>query len=112
MTPLDLAAAWVRAGGGQGKEREALVKALHGATLAAGVGEWVVPSGKGVATLEGALRCWKAAARRRIASAPRGARPKTRVPVTVWATAEAAERLRRGERVSIMNTTAVGVRDE
>ena len=107
MEPIELAVLWVRANGGQGRERDALVKALHSATLAAGVGEWVAPSGKGVATLEGALRCWKAAARRRIAAAPRGARPRTRVPVRVWATAEAAERLRRGERVSIMNTTAV-----
>lgn len=109
MEPIELAIAWVRAGGGHGKERDALVMALHSATLDAGVGEWVVPSGRGVATLEGALRCWKAAARRRIAAAPRGARPRTRVPVTVWATAEAAERLRRGERVSIMSTTAVEV---
>ena len=109
MEPIELAVLWVRAGGRQGSERDALVKALHSATLAAGVGEWVVPSGKGVATLEGALRCWKSAARRRIAAAPRGARPKTRVPVTVWATAEAAERLRRGERVSITGATLVEV---
>jgi len=107
MEPIELAVLWVRAGGRQGSERDALVKALHSATLAAGVGEWVVPSGKGAATLEGALRCWKAAARRRIAAAPRGARPKTRVPVTVWATAEAAERLRRGEAVTITGAVMV-----
>ena len=35
MTPLDLAVAWVHAGGGQGKEREALVKAREADAVAA-----------------------------------------------------------------------------
>lgn len=114
MEPIESAVAWVRAGGGHGAERDALVKALHSATLAAGVGEWVAPSGVGVATLEGALKLWKAKAHRTIAAVDRERGPGgyvlvERVPRLVTVTPGIAYRLDRGETVTITGATLVEV---
>ena len=111
MTPLDLAVAWVRAGGREGVEREALVRSLHGPSLAAGVG-WAIPGGGGVPDdrKEHALRLWKAAARRAIATADRSRGPgdgvmAPRVPRMVLVTHASAYRLDRGEVVTITGAT-------
>jgi len=116
VTALDLAVAWVRAGGREGADREALVRALHGPSLAAGVG-WACPGGGGVHDdhKERALRLWKAAARRAIARegrAPTGGRPVgERVEVRVLVTLAVAAKLARGERVKAADVMPVdGVR--
>ena len=104
MTPLDLAMAWVRAGGREGAEREALVRSLHSPSLAAGV-PWVTPNGS-ASDSDRALRLWKAAAHRAIAKGdrmrgPGGGVMAPRVPRTVLVTEKQAAALDRGEVVRV-----------
>lgn len=111
MTPLAAAIAWVHAGGKAGPEREALVRSLHGPTLAAGVSEWVTPSGLG-ADKAAALTLWKAAAKRALkVRGGAGAKPAPRVPRTVLVTERMAASLDRGETVVITGATLAEVCD-
>lgn len=111
VPPLALAIGWVNAGGKAGPEREALVRGLHGPTLAAGVGEWVTPSGLG-ADKERALALWKAAAKRALKGrGSAGRTPAERVKATVWVTLEARAKLDRGETVTITGATLAEVCD-
>jgi hypothetical protein len=111
VIPLALAIAWVHAGGKAGPEREALVRSLHGPTLAAGVGEWVTPNGLG-ADQAAALALWKAAAKRALKGrGSAGAKPAERVPATVWVTLGMRAKLDRGETVTITGATLVEVCD-
>ena len=104
MTALELAVAWVNAGGGEGAEREALVRSLHGPSLAAGV-PWVCPSGVGVRTKARCLVLWKSAARRAIArgavEAVNGRPLVERVECRVLLTPRDAARLKPDEDVLV-----------
>jgi len=108
VSPLDLAVAWVKAGGGEGTGREALLNACFTGHIRDRDGAWWfrTPSGRDVALHRQALRLWKAAAHRAIAKAdrmrgPGGGVMAPRVPRTVLVTEKQAAALDRGEAVRV-----------